>query len=203
LPPPAQALAKAADRRQSSPRMALFSEGASNVVTLRTSTTEAMQSAAESAGDPFKVPEGLCPKCLASRGDRQACGQCGLDFARTVDGAFDPPDWLAQAWRGLLDDWSNEGLHASMRLQASQRDGLAELGRLYRLRLAWFPDDPWAETGREEILRLATAGVSLRQPAEGSPAAPRAKTVLTILLLLALAAAAVVLLQLLLQSSAR
>jgi hypothetical protein len=133
---------------------------ASNVVTLRTAATEAVQLAARSLESPLHVPEGRCPKCLANRGEHASCPQCGLVFAKFNPATVEVPQWLLDAWRDLLGDWGNQLRHERLRTEASQQGALSQLGRLYRLRLAWFPDDPWAEAGRAEIVRMAEVAVS-------------------------------------------
>lgn len=132
---------------------------ASNVLTLRTAATEAVQ-LAQSVSDPLAVPEGRCPKCLAKQSDQPSCPQCGLVYSRFSPTSVEVPSWLLEAWRELLADWGSPARHERLRSDASQRGALSHLGRLYRLRLAWFPDDPWAELGCAEIVRIAEASVS-------------------------------------------
>ncbi len=137
--------------------------GASNVISLRTSTTAAAQDAARQSaeGRAFAIPEGACPKCLAQRtGGADSCGQCGLVFALANQAALAPPEWLATAWVALLDDWSQEPAHERLRKEAMLRESLIPLARLYRLRLAWMPEDPVAQRGRDELLKLAASPVS-------------------------------------------
>jgi hypothetical protein len=149
------------------PRVSLASSpGASNVVVLRTAGHEAVQKAAQAADDgPFKVPEGVCPKCLATRAaERDTCPHCGIDFARFEEATVLPPQWLKDAWVELLRDWSNEKLHGQLRRKAQQADALPSIGRLYRIRQAWVPEDPIAEEGRADILRLASMNIAFRAP---------------------------------------
>lgn len=166
---------------------------ASNVVTLRTAATEAVQLAAKSVSDPVAVPKGRCPKCLAKRTDGTACPHCGLLFERFDPRTVEPPPWLLEAWNALLGDWGNQLRHERLRADASQRGALSQLGRLYRLRLAWFPDDPWAETGRAEIVRMAevsvAAGLANAEVANSDLSAPRGKAVAIIALIAFLFAA--------------
>ncbi len=140
---------------------------ASNVVSLRTASTEAIDRAARaSRADPFEAPAGHCPKCIGKRVDGAAsCPWCGLDFANYDPASMRPPDWLRDPWRELLLTWSNESEHAQVRAMAQKANGLPELGRLYRIRLADFADDPFAARARDELLRAATLAVSSR-PAE-------------------------------------
>jgi uncharacterized OB-fold protein len=149
------------------PRVSLASTpGASNVVVLRTAGHEAVQKAAQAADEgPFKVPEGVCPKCLATRApERETCPHCGIDFARFEEATVLPPQWLRDAWVELLRDWGNEKLHGQLRRKAQQADALPSIGRLYRIRQAWVPEDPIAEEGRADILRLASMNIAFRAP---------------------------------------
>jgi hypothetical protein len=155
-----------------SPRVALMSSPhASNVVTLKTVGSEAVQLAARAASQPLEVPAGLCPKCLGPRGEGAACPACGLSFEAYRPGSLDPPVWLKTGWVELLRDWGNDARHERLRAEASGRRTLPELGRLYRLRLASVPDDPWANAGCEEVQRLAQAAVAanLSAPRETPP----------------------------------
>lgn len=164
-----------------SPKVSLVSSPhASNVLTLRTAATEAVQLAAGSLENPLAVPAGRCPKCLAKRGESQAsCPQCGLVFERFNPATVEVPQWLLDGWTDLLRDWGNQARHERLRSDASQRGSLSHLGRLYRLRLTWFPDDPWAELGRTEIVRMAEAAVSAgladAQPANFEDPRPKAR----------------------------
>jgi hypothetical protein len=161
--------------------------GASNVVTLRTAASEAIATAAQSLSQAFEVPAGLCPKCIAPRkGDGASCPSCGLVFAQLNRESLEPPEWLKVMWLDLLKDWGNETKHDQTRRAASQQGGLPDLGRLYRLRQALSAADPWAEKGREEVLRLATAGVSLRPPTSPADEQPSRTKVLVAAGILAL-----------------
>lgn len=162
--------AVAAPRPIPPPRPVSFSSSpqASNVVTLRTPSVAAVERAAQAAlEDPFAVPQGLCPRCLAPNAEGATqCGGCGVTFAQIAPAALAPPEWLATTWRELLSVWGDDKRHEAVRTLAYEREDLAALGRLYRLRLAWTPDDPWALKGRDEVLRLAVAPVASRTPDE-------------------------------------
>jgi hypothetical protein len=135
-------------------------------VALRTPVVEAIARAAASAKDnPFAVPDGHCPKCLTRRmPDVLACPSCGMSFGQAVPEAFDPSDWLKGEWLALLSSWGEDGRHERLRAEAMNKGELAPLGRLYRLRLASFPEDPYAVRGRDEVLRLAVLPqVTVRQ----------------------------------------
>ncbi len=139
--------------------------GTSNVVTLLTPSSDAILAAAVAAtSGPFDAPAGRCPKCIAPRQtSATTCTQCGLTFTAFDASQVDAPDWLKDAWVGLLADWSNEPLHAELRHRALADEALASLGRLYRLRLVSKPDDPFAQRGREEVLRIALMPSSVGQ----------------------------------------
>jgi hypothetical protein len=155
VPAPSPSAPPAPSRLASSPV-------ASNVVALRPAAAEAIARAvALEQSDPFAVPSGVCPKCIAKRPPAAtSCHHCGLVFDRLTAEALEVPDWLSTAWRGLLRDWGDERRHDQLRTEAGLRDGLASLARLYRLRLADCPEDPFAKRARDELLRQATASMS-------------------------------------------
>lgn len=144
------------------PRVALSSEGASNVLVLRSASHEAVQRAAQAAqGDPFHVPDDRCPRCISPRTTGSNCPKCGLAWDGFDPSTLAPPTWLAQEWLSLLTDWGNEARHVGLRERALGSEALAAVGRLYQLRLADSPDDPVANHGLAEVLRV-TAAVSLQ-----------------------------------------
>ncbi|MEW5738668.1 MAG: hypothetical protein AB1938_07055 [Myxococcota bacterium] len=161
------------------PRVSLTSSpAASNVVMLRTATVDAVERAAKSAeGDPFEVPPGFCPKCIARRDGSSSCPQCGVQFDTFVAANVAPPAWLCEAWVSLLRGWGDEGAHEALRQRAQREDMLGALGRLYRLRLASEPNDPIAEKGRTDVLRLASAAMSYRPRSDEAQGPSRVKTV--------------------------
>ncbi len=152
-----------------SPRVSLASlDGASNVVVLRTASHEAVRKAALAAdGAPFAVPDSLCPRCASPRAAADACPQCGVRFEGFDDALALPPRWLRDEWVALLRDWGNDAHHVQLRRKAQQLDALAEVGRLYRLRLAAAPDDPIAAEGRQDVLRLAAVAMTLTPGDDG------------------------------------
>jgi len=162
-PPPAGEVPPA---RPSPPPPRLVPFTGPNVVTLRTASVTAVEKAAEAAdSNPFTAPEGCCPRCLAKRSPQAAnCPSCGVVFAQLAPATLEPPLWLADAWRALLKTWGDDVQHELLRYRAFELEELAALGRLYRIRLAWAPEDPWAQKGRDEVLRLATAPVDLGKP---------------------------------------
>ena len=162
------------------------SANASNVVSLRTASTEAIERAVKaSRGDPFETPAGLCPKCVSKRApDDAACPFCGLNFEGYDPKTLRPPEWLIEPWRELLLTWGNEAEHAHVRTLALQQNGLPELGRLYRLRLADFAEDPFAARARDELLRQATQAVSYKAPDLEDDRTPPWKYVMAVLMLI-------------------
>ncbi len=169
----------------SMPRLS-SSPSASNVVLLKTPTTEAVEKAAKAARtNPFEVPAGLCPKCVSRRQpSARSCGQCGLVFDMLDEKTLEPPDWLSADWKALLLSWGDEAEHDRIRKKAAQADALAIIGRLYRLRLATMPDDPYALRGREEIMRLASISVAPRASTDLPPSTSKAKIVIAALFFL-------------------
>lgn len=123
--------------------------------------------------DPFTVPEGFCPKCIAPRKPgEQACASCGLLFAnfRPADQEVPPP--IASAWRELLEAWQENEAHDRF-LRLAVADGqMVAAARLYRIQLAHHPDDPFAARGRDDVVRLASAAASALEPARGKGPAP-------------------------------
>ena len=140
--------------------------GTSNVVALRSPGSEAIAAAAEASGTaPFGVPAGRCPKCLAPRqSNASTCAQCGLTFSQFDPSQVTPTGWLERAWIELLADWGNEPLHTQLRVRALAEQDLATVGRLYRLRLVAHAEDPFAQRGRDEVLRLALVPTKASAP---------------------------------------
>jgi Zn ribbon nucleic-acid-binding protein/ribosomal protein L32 len=167
------------------PRVSLVSSPtASNVVTLKTVATDAVQQASQSAAHAFEVPASVCPKCIARKGAGRACAQCGLVFSAFDERHVQPPEWLAADWVSLLGEWGNDGAHERLRAQASRSGALADLARLYRLRLTVCEDDPWALKAKEEILSLASS-VALR-PSPPPPSlgdSPRLKLLVVVVMI--------------------
>jgi hypothetical protein len=161
-----------------------WAPGASNVVALRTPGAEAVLAAAEAAKSaPFAVPEGRCPKCVAPRTpENSSCPQCGLTFTQFDPAQVEPPEWLKGAWVELLSHWDDEPRHLELRRQAVETQDLASLGRLYRLRLVAQSEDPIAQRGRDEVLRLALIPNTPTQPS--APPSPKWKYLLLGLVLL-------------------
>lgn len=162
------------------------------VVTLRPSG-EQVREAAELARseDPFAVPEGFCPKCIAARReDAASCDACGLVYSNFVAAEHRPSEPLRQAWLSVLNRWDDRDAHDRLLSLALGRGELAQAGRLYRMRLAQAPEDLYAQRGRDEVVRLGLAAASTTLQ-RTRPAAPgkrfQAVAVVFFLAILALA----------------
>lgn len=176
--------APAAPRAPSlAPKVSLAStEGASNVVVLRTAGHEAVQKAAKAADEgPFQLPEGVCPKCISPKSGAPTCPHCGILFESFDEATILQPKWLRDEWVELLRDWGNEAKHVQLRRRSQQLDALAMLGRLYRLRQAAVPEDPVAAEGRADVLKLAAGSISFR-PAQDDEVERRKRVVLIAIL---------------------
>jgi hypothetical protein len=143
------------------------------VVSLRPSG-EQVREAAELARseDPFAVPPGFCPKCIAvRREDEPACASCGLIYACFVPAEHRASEPLRQAWLAVLSRWDDRDAHDRLLSLAMGRGELAQAGRLYRIRLAQAPEDLYAQRGRDEVVRLglasASAALTPTQPSKG------------------------------------
>jgi hypothetical protein len=153
------------------------------------------------SGDPFAPPPGHCPKCLAPRGeDALICPRCGLVYANFVAAEHRPSAPLGEAWVGLLAHWDDEARHERFLQLALARGELAGAGRLYRLRLAQAPQDLFAQRGRDEVLRLASASTSaalaLESRGSGGPRSRLRGVAMAVLALLLVLAAVLLLRQL-------
>jgi hypothetical protein len=120
--------------------------------------------AATGPEDPFMPPSGFCPKCVGTRREGTVvCPHCGLDFSRFKADELRPSPLLSSTWQGVVELWDTKSAHDKVLALASEKGELPALGRLYRIRLARHPDDAMAQRGREEVVRLASAG-SLLMP---------------------------------------
>ena len=161
------------------------------VVTLRPSEERVREAAALARSeDPFAVPPGFCPKCISVRKEgAESCAPCGLVYAN-----FDPNEQrlseeLSAAWLSVLERWDDRDAHDRLVALALGRGELAAVGRLYRIRLAQAPDDVYAQRGRDEVVRLATASQAAFKPT-APPGTSRTQVVVgAILFLLVMAMA--------------
>jgi hypothetical protein len=138
--------------------------------------------------DPFTVPPGFCPKCVAARReDVEACAACGLVYANFLAEEHLPSEALATEWRALGGQWEDWDAHERVLMLALGRGELAMAGRLYRIRLAQAPGDALAQRGRDEVVRRATSAstVGLEQAVVSPVTVRRVKTVVTGVVLLA------------------
>jgi hypothetical protein len=139
-------------------------------------------------GALFDVPEGHCPKCVASRPpEALACPACGLVFSNWAPEEHTLPAPLADAWHRLQARWGEVGAHDAFLAQAQRVGQLAAAGRLYRIQLARRPGEAQARRALEEVVRLAllpSERPEVRAGAEQGKARPL-KLVLALLFLLA------------------
>lgn len=195
VPAPVAAKALAPEPRSSASKLPMSEAAASNMVVLRLSDVQArvapepapaapsrpsvaqlrvVESASAGSEDPFMPPPGYCPKCIGPRREGPGvCPYCGLEYARFRIEEHRPSPVLSSTWLGVLELWESKGAHDKVLALASEKGELAALGRLYRIRLARSPDDAQAKRGREEVVRLASAGSGLMPSA---PPDKRAKT---------------------------
>ncbi len=145
------------------------------------------------SADPFSVPDGYCPKCIAVRPVQStSCAQCGLVFANFKPEELAPSPAIAEQFQHLLSNWGVIEEHDRLVHAALIQGELATVGRLYRIRLAHAPQDAYAARGRDEVLRLATAsstGLAKAESVEG-PGAARPWKYLLLFAILALCAIA-------------
>jgi hypothetical protein len=199
LPAVAAPPAPASGEPQAAPEAPRALPPSLRVVALRPSG-EVVRQAAELARseDPFAPPPGHCPKCLARRAeDGLICPACGLVYANFRPEEHRPSGPLGEAWVALLAHWDEEGRHERFVQLALARGELAGAGRLYRLRLAQAPQDLFAQRGRDEVLRLASASsAAALARAQVAPERPtRTRTLLLLLALLVLLVAGVALMR--------
>jgi hypothetical protein len=123
------------------------------------SVGSASSSSSSSSDDAFMPPAGFCPQCIGTRKEGTVvCPFCGLDFSRFRQEDLRPSPVVSSTWLGVLELWESKSAHDKVLALASERGELPALGRLYRVRLARQPEDAMALRGREEVLRLASAG---------------------------------------------
>lgn len=108
-------------------------------------------------GDPFSVPAGFCPKCIATRREETfACAHCGLVYSNFQPSEVALSARLRKAFSELWTQGYGEDLrHDAVIGVALQTGELARLGRLYRIQLARHPQDCAAQRGRDEVLRFS------------------------------------------------
>jgi hypothetical protein len=155
------------------------------VVTLRPSEVQVREAAALARSeDPFAVPPGFCPKCISARKEgTESCAACGLVYAYFDANEQRVSEPLRAAWLSVLERWDDRDAHDRLLSLAVGQGELAAAGRLYRIRLAQAPEDVYAQRGRDEVVRLATASQAAFKP---TPAAgtSRAQVVVGVVLFL-------------------
>jgi hypothetical protein len=180
-----------ASQQSSAPTPRSNTVPALKVVTLRPSEERVREAAALARSeDPFAVPAGFCPKCISVRKEgAESCAACGLVYA-----IFDPNEQrvsepLRAAWLSVLERWDDRDAHDRLLSLAMGQGELAAAGRLYRIRLAQAPDDVYAQRGRDEVLRLATASQAAFKPTppQGTSRAQVVVGVVLFLLVMAMA----------------
>ncbi len=155
------------------------------VVALRPSEEQVRGAAALArSGDPFAVPSGFCPKCVAVRKEGAvACASCGLVYANFNPTEQQISEPLRAAWLSVLERWDDRDAHDRLVSLAVGRGEMPMAGRLYRIRLAQVPDDLYAQRGRDEVVRLAAASsVAFKRQAVGS--SPKAQLLAAVLFFL-------------------
>jgi hypothetical protein len=174
-----------AEASQQSPPPRSGTAPALKVVTLRPSEERIREAAALARSeDPFAVPDGFCPKCISVRKEGvESCAACGLVYAYFDAGEQRATDSLRAAWLSVLERWDDRDAHDRLLSLAVGQGELAAAGRLYRIRLAQAPDDVYAQRGRDEVVRLATASQAAFKPMS-TPATSRAQVVVGVFLFL-------------------
>lgn len=190
---PEEALVAAVAQTQAEPPAAASAPRTSTapalkVVTLRPSEERVREAAALARSeDPFAVPPGFCPKCIAVRKEgAESCAACGLVYSN-----FDPQEQrlseeLKSAWLSVLERWDDRDAHDRLVSLAVGRGELAAAGRLYRIRLAQAPDDLYAQRGRDEVVRVASASPVAFQAAPMPATSNKMQTVVAVILFITL-----------------
>ncbi|MDC0712993.1 hypothetical protein POL68_31315 [Stigmatella sp. ncwal1] len=156
------------------------------VVTLRPSDEQVRGAAAMARSeDPFAVPPGFCPKCIAvRRAGAESCAACGLVYANFSPEEQRPSEDLQAAWLSVLGRWDDRDAHDRLLSLAVGRGELAMAGRLYRIRLAQAPEDLYAQRGRDEVVRLASASPVAFAPTSPAGLSSRTQLVVAIIFFL-------------------
>ncbi len=144
-------------------------------------TSPTRQAAVELA---FEAPAGFCPKCIARRSaEAKSCPSCGLDFSKALSGDVQPSPDLVSAFSALSAQWADAAAHARFLHLAADRGELVAAGRLYRIRLAGFPEDAVARASLEATVKMASAPVSvaaIKSAPEGVAESARHKKLLLV-----------------------
>jgi hypothetical protein len=158
------------------------------VVALRPSEEQVREAAALArSADPLAVPDGFCPKCIAVRKEgADSCASCGLVYANFDPGEQQLSEPLRAAWLLVLERWDDRDAHDRLLSLAVGRGELAMAGRLYRIRLAQAPEDLYAQRGRDEVVRLATASPVTFKPSPAQSNSSQVQTLGALILFLIL-----------------
>jgi hypothetical protein len=137
----------------------------------------------------FEAPAGFCPKCIAPRAQgAKSCPSCGLDFAKAPSSDVKPSSALVSAYSTLAEQWGAAPAHVRFLQFAADRGELAAAGRLYRIRLAGFPDDAVARASLEATVKMASAAVNVAaiksEPESAADSARKRKLILMAVTLL-------------------
>jgi len=121
-------------------------------------------------GSTIQIPPGHCPKCITPRAAQALiCNSCGLVYANFRAEEHQPSAALESAWRALEERWAKQDEHEKFLQMSFNMGELAKAGRLYRIRLAAFPDDVQARTALESMVKMAStaaAAAAKTDPAE-------------------------------------
>jgi hypothetical protein len=113
----------------------------------------------------------------------ESCAACGLVYALFDANEQRVSEPLRAAWLSVLERWDDRDAHDRLLSLAVGQGELASAGRLYRIRLAQAPDDVYAQRGRDEVVRLATASQAAFKPTP-APGTSRAQVVVGVILFL-------------------
>ncbi|MDY7227730.1 hypothetical protein [Hyalangium rubrum] len=196
---PEEALAAAVAQTELEPPLALPPRSTTvpslKVVTLRPSEERVREAAALARSeDPLAVPPGFCPKCIAVRKEGAvSCASCGLVYANFNPQEHELSEPLRAAWLTVLERWDDRDAHDRLLSLAVGRGELAMAGRLYRIRLAQAPEDLYAQRGRDEVVRLASASPVGFAPAAAPASSNRAQLIAGLFFLIVLVVVGLVL----------
>lgn len=124
---------------------------------------------------PRPPPQGpLCPKCGAARAEgEEACGRCGLVYARFKPENLALPAVVEELWSKLEADWNDPARHEAFIDACSRAGALPEAARRYRIKAEQMPGDTLAVRHRDELvnrlLAISTIPVAADRPATSRP----------------------------------
>ncbi|HEX4621422.1 MAG TPA: hypothetical protein VH208_07630, partial [Myxococcaceae bacterium] len=122
--------------------------------------------------DPYSPAPGYCARCIAPVRSGVSCSACGSLYSLPAPASVLPSLHLRRTWQKLVAHWEDPPGHARAMQLAQSRGELSALGRLYRIWLTYFQDDPTAIHGRDEVVRLASIPIivatTVQKPAVGT-----------------------------------